>query len=302
MNQPTGQGNQGQQAAAAPISIDDLEKQLGGELAMDGVRKEYWGVVAAFLQKARGAAADYSARRDELSRRWEAQEAPVAGLLGDLKNKPGWDKSCGPIAGMFKAIADAAAALEPPDKASLPAPVGDQGLYWKRAGLLATRDTRRRDYERCKLDLAVWEKPAQTLDKVLSDNQKLIDDASKAMQQPCVGTLLYDVAFKLVPLHLMIAPAAGSTIDPATTVCGQTLAQLKDLVAPVAGPLPSLIPEGEFGNKCSSAIAALKLSMESLARAEKELSAIEAEIARTVAAAAKGKTIDKDARALLTQG
>ena len=56
--------------------------------------------------------------------------------------------------------------------------------------------------------LKAWEKPAQTIKKALDDDAKLIVDArSKVGTEP--AKVAFDVFFKLIPMHLAIAPPAG---------------------------------------------------------------------------------------------
>ena len=71
------------------------------------------------------------------------------------------------------------------------------------------RDTKRRALDRIKAVLAAWEKPAQTIEKTLTDNEKLIADAGKLLAANATSAV-YDVFLRLVPLHLAIAPPASS--------------------------------------------------------------------------------------------
>ena len=76
--------------------------------------------------------------------------------------------------------------------------------YWH------TRDKERKErrFNQIKNVLTAWEKPAQAIDKILIDNAKLIADVSKSLgTEP--GKAIYDIFFRLVPLHLAIAPPSG---------------------------------------------------------------------------------------------
>lgn len=74
--------------------------------------------------------------------------------------------------------------------------------YWYQRN----KEAKQAAFDRIKGVLAAWEKPAQTIDKVLTDNAKLIDDTLKSLGAADAGKLIFDVFMKLVPLHLMIAP------------------------------------------------------------------------------------------------
>jgi len=72
------------------------------------------------------------------------------------------------------------------------------------------REAKRRVLERIKRVLAVWgEKPATTIEKILGDNAKLISDCNKSLGTD-PAKVVYDVFFRLVPMHLAIAPPRGS--------------------------------------------------------------------------------------------
>jgi hypothetical protein len=71
--------------------------------------------------------------------------------------------------------------------------------YWHERN----KESKDRIFQRIKSVLAVWEKPAQTIEKILTDNAKLIADSQKVSP-----STVYDVFLKLVPMHLAIAPPA----------------------------------------------------------------------------------------------
>src|SRR4029079_14917965 len=48
-----------------------------------------------------------------------------------------------------------------------------------------------------------------TIEKILNDNKTAIDAAGKSMASDA-GKVVYDVFFRLVPMHLAIAPPAAS--------------------------------------------------------------------------------------------
>lgn len=82
--------------------------------------------------------------------------------------------------------------------------------YWQ----TRNRDAKQQLCDRIKSVLAAWEKPAQTIDKILSDNAKLVDDTMKILGTDPVSAI-YNVFMQLIPLHLAIKPRDVATnIDP----------------------------------------------------------------------------------------
>jgi hypothetical protein len=66
--------------------------------------------------------------------------------------------------------------------------------YWH----TRNKEVHERRFNRIKAVLAAWEKPAQTIEKALNDNQALIDAACKLVGTD-PGKAVYDVFLKLVP-------------------------------------------------------------------------------------------------------
>jgi hypothetical protein len=76
-------------------------------------------------------------------------------------------------------------------------------------GTIATEQRKKKTLDRVKSVLAAWEKPAQTIEKALADNAKLLVDLGKLLSSDATK-LVYDVFMRLVPMHLVIAPPASS--------------------------------------------------------------------------------------------
>jgi hypothetical protein len=70
------------------------------------------------------------------------------------------------------------------------------------------KEAKERRFNRVQGVLAAWEKPAQTIDKALTDDAKLISDISKLLG-PEPAKAIYDLFFRLIPMHLAIAPVSG---------------------------------------------------------------------------------------------
>src|ERR1051325_10744638 len=119
------------------------------------------------------------------------------------------------------------------------------------------RDAKWKFFNRIKDLLAAWEKPAQTIEKILADNAKLIPDILKVLgTEP--SKVVFDVFLKLIPLHLAIAPESPATnIDKMYTrfcqcddrsplcCCGVDIGALS-LRERFIGPKPSLIDPGKY--------------------------------------------------------
>jgi hypothetical protein len=81
-------------------------------------------------------------------------------------------------------------------------------LYDKRYWLERERAVRQRKLNRIKDVLKAWESPAASIQKAMDDTRKLLDAIETLLgTQP--GKAVYDLFFRVIPLHLAIAPPAG---------------------------------------------------------------------------------------------
>ena len=174
-----------------------------------------------------------------------------------------------------------------------------------------------RTFNRIKAVLTAWEKPVQTIEKVLTDNAKLIADITKAL-----GTdgpkVVYDLFFKLIPLHLAIAPPRVSDSDPRTkiakeytqfchcdwgkpdTCCGPDVGEWS-LRQRLIGPQPYLIdPNAYFTIICCLVDKRWRPAREQLSRAEAAIENTQILIRRYTAVIENGlKNFEKDAEAAI---
>jgi hypothetical protein len=65
-------------------------------------------------------------------------------------------------------------------------------------------------FDRIKSVLAAWEKPVQTIEKALADDDALIKAIGDKFGKPDAAEIIYDLFFVLVPRHLAIAPPRTS--------------------------------------------------------------------------------------------
>lgn len=139
-----------------------------------------------------------------------------------------------------------------------------------------------------------WVSPAETIGKALNTNRGLIEDAGKVLgTEP--GKAIYDVFLRLVPLHLAIAPPAGSDwvtkIDKRYTefcecnqgapdaCCGPDVGELS-LRQRLIGPQPYLIdPNNYYTLICCLVENRYAPAKEALNKAEAELAAVGRRIA-----------------------
>jgi hypothetical protein len=159
------------------------------------------------LAKANAATQDYT--RDKftnLCTRWADEDSQIAELIRKLEcTVTCWEcvLECY-VCSRLNELRDAQNWLDGDGK--LPAEAHNlyDTQYWR------TRDKeiKERRFNQIKNVLAAWETPAKTIDKILTDNAKLISEVSKSLgTEP--GKAIYDIFFRLVPLHLAIAPVRG---------------------------------------------------------------------------------------------
>lgn len=174
------------------------------------------------------------------------------------------------------------------------------------------REAKQRTFDRIKSVLAVWEKPMQTIEKVLADDAKLIADAGKALGSDA-PKVVYDVFLRLVPMHLAIAPPSGSAWTTAigkeyTQFCACDKGTPDDCCGPdvgewslrqrLIGPQPYLIdPNYYFNVICCLVEKRYRPAKDALAEAEVAFQSVDDRIKRYKAQIENGlKSFDKDAK------
>lgn len=167
--------------------------------------------------------------------------------------------------------------------------------YWR----LRDKEAKQARFDRIKAVLAAWEKPSQTIEKVLTDNAKLIDDTLKSLGAADAGKLIFDVFMKLVPMHLLVAPpkeVAVTLIERKyTDLCECDTGKPDDCCGPDTGersvleqllkPQPYLVrPDQYYAVVCCLIKQRYLPAKEVLAQAEAELGSVDDEIKRVTAA------------------
>jgi hypothetical protein len=169
------------------------------------------------------------------------------------------------------------------------------------------RDAKKEVFDRIKEVLAAWEKPAVTLDKILMDNVKLVDDAKVNLANNPAAAV-FAVFMKLVPMHLAIAPRdIQSNIAPEySNFCDCDNGFVDDCCGPdvgvwsirqrLIGPQPFLInPDKFFDIICCLAEQRYLPAKDQLASAESELAKTETDIEKAKADYAE-KRVSVEAR------
>jgi hypothetical protein len=174
--------------------------------------KAFKAELEAFLAKAKAAAQEYNrAKYDKLLKQWQDQDRDIAELIRKLVCAlPCWRCviECY-ICPLIYDLRDSEQRLYDGDWKDYYSDYKAHNLYDLRYWLDRDRDFKTQTWQRIKNVLAAWEKPAQTIEKNLADDAKLISDCNKALGTD-PSTVVFDVFFKLVPMHLAIAPPATS--------------------------------------------------------------------------------------------
>jgi hypothetical protein len=294
-----------------PNCLENLSAKLAAELAKADKLKTFKADVDALLTKAQAAKQDYThAAYEKLVKQWVDEDAAivelirklvcalpcwrciiecyVCPLLDDLHNAEQWLYGDGTQYDKVHNLYD----LE----------------YWRDRD----RDVKQRRWDQIKAVLAVWEKPAQTIAKNLTDDQALIDAINKSMiTDP--GRAVYDVFLKLVPMHLATAPPKGSPwttkigkeytefckcdVGEPDACCGPDVGKLS-LRALLIGPQPYLIPPHEYIRMiCCLVEKRYEPAKQALSQAEADWSAIDTQIKTLRDKITNGlKSLEKDAK------
>jgi hypothetical protein len=281
---------------ATSTCFDALIQQQTREITEAERARSFKTDLEALLDKANAARKDYTAAKyQELLDRWKKQDTDIAELLRRLACAvPCWDcviecHIC-PLVNEIRALE-----FRLHGDGTLIGSV--HSLYDLQHWHERNRDAAQRQFDRIKGVLAAWETPAGTIEQVLNDNAKMIEDARQFLAPDAVN-LLYDVFMRLVPRHLAIAPPSSvqaTTIEERyTDICACDTATPDDCCGPdvgmrtlrerLVGPQPYLIlPEQYFPVICCLVQNRYLPAKDALAKAEGELEAIEAELTRVIA-------------------
>jgi len=238
--------------------LEDLIAKQAAKLVSAEKEKAFKTELEGFLQKAKAATQDYTREKyDKLIEQWKKQDEEIVELIRKLVCAvPCWRcviecHICPLIYELRfakdKLYGDGTRYTEVHD-------LYDMQYWWQRE-----RELRERQLLRMKKVLAAWEKPTQTIEKVLNDIKGLIEAACKSLC-PESGKVVVDVFLKIVPLHLAVSPPKSvaetriakeytelCTCDKGTSddCCGPDVGELS-LFEQLLGPQPYLIDPSEY--------------------------------------------------------
>lgn len=291
-----------------------IEKQV--EEVVTGKKAEAFKAdLEAFLGKAKGASQEYTRDKyKKLVKQWVEQDIQIADLIRKLVCAvPCWRCiiECF-VCPLLDKMHEAEWTLL--GDGGIPSDLHNQYdlVYWY------TRDKDRKDrrFNRIKDVLAAWEKPAQTIEKALADNAKLIADSNSALGT-AASKVVFDVFSRLVPMHLAIAPPKNdkhldwtTRIDekftkfcacdadtPDDDCCGPDVGP-PSLRERLIGPQPYLIdPNDYFALICCLVGKRYRPAKEALGKAEAAVATAENELKRLKSRIENGlKSFNKDAK------
>lgn len=313
-----------------PDCLDDLISAQEKEIKEAERATSFKDELKAIQDKTRSAKLDYTQTKyDALKSLWKKQDGEIVELLRQLVCRlPDWRcmVECS-VCELIYAIRDNERLLS---GTGVPfTPTGDACYkradslydlqYWHERNVAA----RKAEFDRIKLVLAAWEKPAQTIEKALADNAQILA-AGKTVDNGDLAKFVYDVFFVLIPRHLAVAPPREEGSTPAHTqtqtqiqrkyydvlchcdegtredCCGPNTGQLT-LRERLVGPLPYLItPELYSIVVCCLVECRYVPAKDALAAAEGELAAAQEKVRKAKAfVEEKFKSLENDAKANL---
>lgn len=220
--------------------LDELSAEQAKKISKGDKAKEFKTDLDAFSAKAKVAVQDYT--RDKYQKMladWKKEDQDIAELIRKLVCAlPCW--KCVIECYVCPLLND----LHNSEKwlygdGSTPTAADTKNLYDLRYWYDRAVDARQRQFDRVKAVLAAWNTPAATIDKAMGDNRKLITDIANRIGSDAARAA-YDLFFKVVPMHLAIAPPAAvapTLIDAAyTDFCKCDKGAPDDCCGPDVGP------------------------------------------------------------------
>jgi hypothetical protein len=280
----------------APSCLEDLITAQTTAIAAADKAKQFRDELQKLLDKAKAAKQEYTPdKHRKLVEEWVKQDGQIAELVRRLVCAvPCWRciLECY-VCPLLNEVRDAQQRLWGGPGYGAITNVGNwnEMRAWRQRDL----DVKEQRLQRIVKVLGVWEKPAATIEKVLLDNTKMIDEGCKTLGQDA-AKLVFDVFIKLVPRHLSIAPPASdgktTSIDVEyTEFCACDEGKPDDCCGPdvgewslrqrLIGPQPYLIdPNAYFALICCLVEHRLGPAQEAAVKARGELQKVEDQIKR----------------------
>jgi hypothetical protein len=273
--------------------LDDLIDEQTKQITEADRAKTFKAELEDLLKKAKLAKQDYTKEKyKDLRDKWDKQDVAIADLIAKLVCAVDcwWCLIECEICPLLYAYRDTELRLNGDGKLTDKVYSLRDLRYWQERN----RDAKKEVFDRIKLVLAAWEKPAQTLDKNLADDNKLIEDTKKILATDSAAAV-YDVFMRLVPMHLAIAPRSviSKVLPKYTTFCGCDVGKPDDCCGPdvgkwtirqrLIGPQPYLVdPDKFFEIICCLAKERYLPAKDLLALAESDLAKTESDIRRAL--------------------
>jgi hypothetical protein len=269
--------------------LEDLIDKQTEQVTVAEKAKAFKAELEALLTKAKAASQEYTAEKyGKLVKQWEEQDAQIVNIIKTLVcTYPCWRCiiECY-VCPLLDDLRKAEQQLNGDGKLCRDMHSIYDLRYWHERN----KEAKDRIFQRIKSVLDVWGKPAQTIEKNLTDNAKLIVDCQKVSP-----STVYDVFLKLVPMHLAIAPPASdkqTKIAKKFTVfcecdeghpekcCGPNVGELS-LRDRLIGPQPYLVkPDHYFALICCLVEKLYRPAKDLLAQASADLEKVETKIKR----------------------
>jgi hypothetical protein len=291
--------------------LDRLVDERSGRIARAEKGKAYVTALQNFQAKAKAASQSYTRDAyDSLMKQWKQEDRDIADLIRRLVCAvPCWKciLECY-VCPLLNDVHTSAEWLY--GDGSLYSEV--HNLYDLQYWLVRDVDFKTRTFNRINDVLTAWSDPAKTITANLQANAKLISSSNNSLGT-AAPQVVYDVFFRLIPMHLAIAPPAGPhhttrIAKQFTEFCCCDKGKPDDCCGPdvgersfrqqLIGPQPYLIdPNDYFKLICCLVEKRYHPAQDALAAAQAALDTINADIARRTAQLANyAKTFDSDAK------
>ncbi|MDM0085081.1 hypothetical protein QTI17_31295 [Variovorax sp. J31P179] len=293
--------------------LDDLIRAEAATAAIGEEAKKSKAELEGFLAKMKAASAKYTPEAyTDLLKRWQDNDKLICEVIRKLLcNVPCW--WC-VIECEICPLINTIAADERRLKGTNVLYTTTNSLYDQRYWWWREREIQADAFDSVNKVMLAWQDPFTTIDAALKAN---LADATAAntgkMLGPELNKLLYDVFFRIVPLHLAIAPPADVAVtcvqkkfvalcgcdkpNSRDDCCGPNIG-LSNIRERLVGPQPFLIKPELFPDLiCCLATNAYRPAKAALAKASAEFAAVDAEITSLKAGIdARIKSLPADAK------
>jgi hypothetical protein len=194
--------------ASSPSCLDDLIAEKSKEVSEAENAKTFKAELELLLTTAKAASLEYTQEKhNQLVKEWDRQDAEINEFIRKLVCAvPCWRCliECF-VCPLLYEIRYREQKLWGDGKLYSEVHSLSDLRYWHDRN----REAKKQVFLRIKNVLSAWEKPAETIEKVLTENDNLRLDLGKLLSSDATK-VVYDVFMRLVPMHLLIAPPTSS--------------------------------------------------------------------------------------------